>query len=185
MSVQMHSSQSLMGMLRFAVDGPPEIKKLTPTHNFLFLQGVLYFFLGMQKSTSALEGVLYFVLGMQTWLVPETAHYTFLMPPLEPAEAQIARLGGMGMMVVGYFYMQMARTNSPFVVAASIFNRLLLVPPMFAVAGMLGARWQVCLAIALLDTALALLTFHRWQADPANGSGTHQGYEADVPKREN
>jgi len=165
MSVQMHSSQSLMGMLRFAVDGPPEIKKLTPTHNFLFLQGVLYF-----------------VLGMQTWLVPETAHYTFLMPPLEPAEAQIARLGGMG---VGYFYMQMARTNSPFVVAASIFNRLLLVPPMFAVAGMLGARWQVCLAIALLDTALALLTFHRWQADPANGSGTHQGYEADVPKREN
>eukprot|EP00929_Paragymnodinium_shiwhaense_P028893 TRINITY_DN16673_c0_g1_i1.p1 TRINITY_DN16673_c0_g1~~TRINITY_DN16673_c0_g1_i1.p1 ORF type:complete len:292 (+),score=18.41 TRINITY_DN16673_c0_g1_i1:98-973(+) len=117
----------------------------TSTHTFLLVQGVLYSGLGLG-----------FMLGPQ-FLAP-----LLLMGPMTSGEAGVYRILGIEVVIIGYLYIQNARSNLEHAVAATTLDRL-LVPLPLAGIWMLGAPWQLCAAFGVLDPLLACLTAWSWQ----------------------
>ena len=120
--------------------------EMSATHRFLFLQGIFYCILG---------GMFAFMPSTSAMLV---------LAFLDDAEAAMLRLTGVAVFVIGYFYIQGARSNSPTFVAETCFDRLVLVPPLLLLM-ILYSRFMLCLAFLLLDPLLALLTALRFDQE--------------------
>ena len=126
--------------------------RITPTHRFLFLQGILY----------AIAGLLFMVLPKQSvYLVTLGALSTDSFEidgSGHPTELRMLQFTGYLVLLVGYFYMQGARENTLHFVAASTLNRAVLVPLVMLLLAFFGARLPLCILFALLDPGLTVLT---------------------------
>mmetsp|Transcript_11496 Transcript_11496/g.20338 ORF Transcript_11496/g.20338 Transcript_11496/m.20338 type:complete len:178 (+) Transcript_11496:82-615(+) len=141
--------KAVLPLLSGAVSSPlsRNSKPLSATHRFLFLQGLLYVFIGMLMM-----------------LVPKL-FCMLLLTFIEDAEAKMLMLSGVAVVVIGYFYMQCARSNSEHAVMDTTFDRLTVVPVFFVFCMVCGCRFRICLAFILLDPFLATLTALRWNQE--------------------
>lgn len=121
----------------------------TTTHKFLLVQGVVYAAVGMLCSVK-----------------PSLIADMMLIPSPEALDLAWFRIAGVPLSTIGYFYIQGARQVDvkPFVVT-STFNRMTFVPLMLFYIMFFGSTPQVCLAFAVLDPLLAVLTHHVWVHD--------------------
>ena len=127
---------------------------ISPTHHWLFVQGVAY----------AVFGLLFFALPTAAinWTVEAVGMEAFETnnstgQELE-TEVTMMRFTGFLVLLIGWFYVQGARENTLHFVAASSLNRFAIVPVFMLILALLGARWPLCLIFALLDPSLAALT---------------------------
>ena len=121
------------------------------------------------KFTSAC-GLLYLVFGALFLLWPAAVQKLFLDPDFVGNEATLTRLLGMTVAVVGWLYFFGGRSGGKQVVAASILDRLVLVPLVLIPAAVAGVFPHTLLLFAALDPALALLAWRllsRESARPA------------------
>jgi len=129
--------------------------KLSSTHHFLIYQGVLYA-----------------VLGSIMVLAPWIYNKAFLFPePFTAEETALWRPIGLCLTLIGYFYIQGGRSNSYHFVTATIFDRLLIVPPVLVLLYYLGTPAELVVPFLVLDPLLALLT-HRSLANHFHGSNS-------------
>ena len=136
---------SLIHMLQEAVAGESlDVAPLTPTNRFLVKQGFLYIGLGLLHL-----------------LVPGVVGQLLFMP-ISEVEEPLYRVVGVSLLVIGYFYIQSARSNTYFFVTTTILDRLTFVPAGIIICYLGGAPVQICAAFGILDPVLALLTYRSW-----------------------
>jgi hypothetical protein len=132
----------MMKALRPAVSEP-----LTVTHQFLVFQGFVY----------TAIGVMLFAVPC---FVSETV--LFVSEPVGRKNEPATRLFGVAFVVIGYFYVQIARSNSEQAVFFCIVGRV-NVPIACAVLAAISVCWQLCALFGVLDAAGAVLTHFSWR----------------------
>ena len=78
-----------------------------------------------------------------------------LLRLLEPADFGALAFG---LLVVGYLYLQGARSHTPYFLASTCFHRVFVVLPGMATLYALGARPQLCIGCGAVDATLVVLT---------------------------
>lgn len=143
---------SIASLMRMALGMHETPLRITPTHRFLFLQGVLYAGAGLLFMILPRQSVYLVTLGAlstDSFEIDDSGH---------PTELRMLQFTGFLVMLVGYFYMQGARENTLHFVAASTLNRVVFVPLLMLLLAIFGARLPLCILFALLDPALTALT---------------------------
>ena len=107
----------------------------------------------------AAQGVLYAGAGATFMLFPDLAAPLLRMDPaLSDAELAMLPIGAFGLLVVGYLYVQGARTHTPYFLASTCFHRVFVVLPGMATLYALGARPELCIGCGAVDATLVVLT---------------------------
>ena len=143
---------SFVALVRMALGLHETPLSITPTHRFLFLQGVLYAFAGLTFMILPTQGVYLVTLGAlstESFEIDESGH---------PTELRMLQFTGYLVFLIGYFYMQGARENTLQFVAATTLNRLVFVPLLMLLLAIFGARIPLCILFGLLDPSLTALT---------------------------
>lgn len=105
-------------------------------------------------------GILYMALGL-TFLVWPGAIQTLLFEsPFVGREEALFRIIGMVVLIIGWFYFIGGRTGSPAFIAATILDRLLLVPLVLIPTALAGVFPNVMFAFAVLDPTLASIAWY-------------------------
>eukprot|EP01047_Picozoa_sp_COSAG01_P015825 COSAG01_NODE_798_length_13503_cov_8.878395_4_plen_224_part_00 len=142
---------SFCGLLSLAFLADPTAGHMTPTHRFLFIQGVLYM----------LTGLLFLVVPTAVaWCLRvcrDEVAFKSCVQMSEP-EVHMWRFAGFAVLVIGYFYTAGARSNTMHFIAATTFNRLITVPVGMAFILAVGGRRELCLVFGILDPMLAIAT---------------------------
>eukprot|EP00931_Biecheleriopsis_adriatica_P047964 TRINITY_DN27694_c0_g1_i1.p1 TRINITY_DN27694_c0_g1~~TRINITY_DN27694_c0_g1_i1.p1 ORF type:complete len:195 (-),score=28.44 TRINITY_DN27694_c0_g1_i1:209-739(-) len=144
--------KAVLPLLCQAVSSPlsRNSKPLSATHRFLFLQGLLYIFIGM------------------CFLLVPKLFCMLLLTFIDDAESKMLMVCGVTVVVIGYFYMQCARSNTEHTVMDTTFDRLTLVPALMVFCMLCGCRSRICLAFIILDPVLATLTALKWSQEKIN-----------------
>ena len=124
-----------------------------------------------------LQGCLYLLIGSLFLLMPSIASMLMLMF-VDENEAGALRMFGLAVNVVGYFYIQGARSAGDIetLVAETTFDRLTFVPVCCLLLMFFGySRAMLCIAFILLDPALAMLTALRWEQEKASSDKDGSG----------
>ena len=144
---------SLAALVRMALGLHETPLPISPTHKFLFLQGVMYSGSGLLFMILPRQGCFLLTLGalsVDSFEVDASGH---------PTEMRMLQFTGFLVFLIGYLYMQGARENTLHFVAASALNRTVFVPLLMVLLAILGARLPLCILFALLDPGLTLLTW--------------------------
>ena len=139
---------SLVDSLREAC-GParPASEMLSATH-----QGLVY------------QGLLYCAMGFLGLLAPSVFPVILCMEPFNGSEIPFVRLAGVALLIIGYLYVQIARTNLEFFVSVSILDRIIL-PFIFIYLWSCGLRRNICILFAIMEPTLALMTLKSWSTE--------------------
>ena len=107
------------------------------------------------------QGILYCAMGFLGLLAPSVFPVILFMEPFDVSEMPFVRLAGVALLIIGYFYIQIARTNLGFFVSVSILDRIIL-PVVFIYLWSCGLRRNICILFAIMDPTLALMTLKSW-----------------------
>ncbi|KNC77531.1 hypothetical protein SARC_10005 [Sphaeroforma arctica JP610] len=129
---------------------PVDPTPLTRSHKFLLLQGYIYVTLGI--SFMAASDMVLQMIGHG-------------VPTVE--ESSMFQMVGAALVIIGYFYMQMAKSNTELLLATTVFDRLVILPPLIIFGYFTGAPTSVSVFFVLADPLIALLTWLSWHHDPA------------------
>jgi hypothetical protein len=140
---------NLWQTLQLALTEPSSSFQPTNTHKFLLVQGIAYALIGC--------------LGV---FGPALMADVFLIPHPSADDLGWLRIIGVAAAVIGYFYIQGARQPDikPLMVH-STFDRLTFVPAFLIMCVLNGSSPQICIAFAIMDPLLALLTHFVWTCD--------------------
>ena len=116
------------------------------------------------KFTSAC-GLVYLASGAVLLLWPAAVQKLLLDPAFVGNEATLTRLLGMTVAVIGWLYIFGGRSGGRQVVAASILDRIVLVPLVLIPAAVNGVFPHTLLMFAVLDPALALVAWRLLSRD--------------------
>jgi hypothetical protein len=105
-------------------------------------------------------GVLYLAAGLSMLAWPGQAQVMLGERPFVGDEAALVRVIGMLLAVVGWFYIFGGRTGGRQFVAATVLDRLILVPLVLVPTALAGVFPKMMLVFAVLDPALALVAWH-------------------------
>ena len=196
---------SFLWLMRTAIHINLVPENISPTHRFLVLQGTAYAGAGLLFVFLPKAGAFLLTMGqLATDDCPEDDSSASGPAVCSPGwreedaavdcmcekERVMLQLAGFAVFMVGYFFIQMSRGNSLHFVAASTFNRVVLVPLTMGILFLLGARGSLCLLFAVMDPFLTLLTVlslngskllpavFRRTDQPFRGP-SHTGYSAD------
>ncbi|MBC7728609.1 MAG: hypothetical protein H7242_13535 [Microbacteriaceae bacterium] len=111
------------------------------------------------KFTSAC-GLLYLASGALLLLWPFAVQQLLFDPDFAGNEATLVRILGMTVAVIGMFYFVGGRSGSKQIVAASIVDRIFLVPFVLVPAAVSGVFPHTLLLFAVLDPALAIIAWY-------------------------
>jgi len=195
---------SFLWLMRTAIHVNLVPENISPTHRFLVLQGTAYAGAGLLFVFLPKAGAFLLTMGQLAtddcqedssaggpavcspgWREEDAA-----VDCMCEKERVMLQLAGFAVFMVGYFFIQMSRGNSLHFVAASTFNRVVLVPLTMGILFLLGARGSLCLLFAVMDPFLTLLTVlslngskllpavFRRTDQPFRGP-SHTGYSAD------
>ena len=106
---------------------------------------------------TVLNGYLYLAGGALLLLWPGVAQTVFMERAFVGDEAALFRVIGMTIAIVGWFYVFAGRSGARQMVAASVVDRLTLVPLVLLPLGLMGVFPKVLLSFALLDPALGIV----------------------------
>ena len=105
-------------------------------------------------------GLLYMAAGLSMLVWPGQAQAMFGERAFVGDEATLVRVIGMLLAVVGWFYFFGGRTGGRQFVAATVLDRLVLVPLVLVPTVLAGVFPRMMLVFAVLDPALALIAWH-------------------------
>jgi hypothetical protein len=105
-------------------------------------------------------GFLYLIVGLLLLAWPGAVQTLFLDPPFAGQEAALVRLIGMLVAIVGWFYVFGGRTGGRQFVAATILDRLILVPVVLLPLAFAGVFPHLLITFAVLDPLLASVSWY-------------------------
>lgn len=103
-----------------------------------------------------MNGILYMASGASMLLMPDVLRSMFMEPAFVGREEGLVRLVGMMLTIVGWFYFFGGRSGARQIVAASILDRVILVPIVLVPLALLGVFPNLMLTFAVLDPLLAV-----------------------------
>lgn len=114
---------------------------------------------------TVLNSCLYLGAGALLLLWPGAVQTLFQERAFVGDEASLVRALGMALAVIGWFYLFGGRSGARQVVAASVFNRLTLVPLVLLPLALMGVFPKLFLAVGLLDPILGLGAWYLLRQD--------------------
>lgn len=105
---------------------------------------------------TAINGLLYLGAGALFLVWPGSVQTLFRDAPFVGHEGALFRVIGMAVAVIGWLYLFGGRSGARQIVAASVLDRLVLVPAVLATLALAGVFPHVLLALAVLEPTLAL-----------------------------
>jgi hypothetical protein len=105
-------------------------------------------------------GAFYMAAGLQLLLWPDAVQAVFQEPAFTGHEAALVRVLGMLIAIVGWLYFFGGRTGGRQFVAATVIDRVVLVPLVLVPTAMAGVFPHVMLTFAVLDPVLALVAWY-------------------------
>ena len=106
------------------------------------------------------NGVLYLCAGAVFLVWPGVVQTFLLGPPFEGREESLTRVLGMAVAIIGWFYIFGGRSGARQVVAASVLDRVVLVPLVLGPLALSGVFPAVLGAFAVLDPVLGLIAWY-------------------------
>jgi hypothetical protein len=105
---------------------------------------------------TALNGILYMASGAMVLLWPGAVQTIFQDPGFVGREEALFRLIGALLVVVGWFYLFGGRSGARQIVAASVLDRLTLVPFVLGSLAVAGVFPHLLTTFAIVDPSLAI-----------------------------
>ncbi|UPT96128.1 hypothetical protein J4G48_0045045 [Bradyrhizobium barranii subsp. apii] len=105
---------------------------------------------------TAMNGVIYLGIGALVLIWPGMVQIIFRDAPFVGNEAALVRVTGMTVMVIGWLYLFGGLSGGRRIVAASVLDRVVLVPLVLAPLVIAGVFPHFLLAFAVLDPTLGL-----------------------------
>jgi hypothetical protein len=112
--------------------------------------------LSVASRYTALNGLFYCACGGLLIAWPGAIQTLFMDPPFVGHEEAMIRVLGMTLAVIGWLYLFGGRSGARQVVAASVFDRLILVPAVLAPLALAGVFPHVLTTFAVLDPLLGI-----------------------------
>lgn len=109
---------------------------------------------------NVLNGVLYFAAGMLLILWPGAVQVLFGEAEFVGNEASLIRVVGMAVAVIGWLYFFGGRSGGRQFTAASVLDRIILVPLVLVPIAMSGVYPALFIAFAILDPVLGLTAWY-------------------------
>ena len=107
----------------------------------------------------AWNGALYLAVGAMLLAWPGAVQTLFRDPAFVGREAALIRVLGMTVAIIGWFYVFGGRSGGRQVVAASVLDRVVLVPVVLVPLAMAGVFPHLLLTFAVLDPVLGLVAW--------------------------
>lgn len=105
------------------------------------------------------SGVMYMAAGLLLLSWPDAVQVLFRDPAFAGHEGTLTRIIGMTVAIIGWFYYVGGRTGGRAFVAATVLDRLVLVPLVLVPAAISGVSPHLLLTFAVLDPLLALVAW--------------------------
>lgn len=105
---------------------------------------------------TALNGLLYLASGGLLIAWPGVVQAVLRDAPFQGHEAALVRVLGMALAVIGWLYVFGGRSGGRQVVAATVLDRVVLVPLVLVPTALAGAFPHTMISFAILDPALGL-----------------------------
>ena len=115
--------------------------------------------LSVASKYTAINGIVYLAAGALLIVWPGATQTLFMDRAFVGDEGGLMRALGMAVAVIGWFYLIGGLSGSRQYVAASVFDRLILVPAVLIPLAIAGVFPHLFLAIAILDVGLAVGTW--------------------------
>ncbi len=112
--------------------------------------------LSFASKYTALNGIFYLANGATLIAWPGAIQAIFMDPAFVGHEEGLIRVLGMALAVIGWLYMFGGCSGARQFVAASVFDRLILVPAVLLPLAFAGVFPHVLLAFAILDPLLGI-----------------------------
>ena len=116
--------------------------------------------LATSSKFTSLNGIIYLAAGTLLLIWPGAVQTLFLDPDFVGREAALVRLLGMTLAIIGWFYLFGGRSGGRQVVAASVLDRIILVPLVLVPTAMTGVFPHLLLTFAILDPLLGLVAWY-------------------------
>ncbi len=110
----------------------------------------------MSSKYTSLNGIIYLASGALLMIWPGAVQTLFRDPDFIGREAALLRVLGMTLAVIGWLYFFGGRSGGRQVVAASVLDRIILVPLVLVPTALAGVFPHTLTVFAILDPALAL-----------------------------
>jgi hypothetical protein len=105
-------------------------------------------------------GLFYMAAGLSMLAWPGQMQVVFGERPFVGDEAALVRVIGMLLTVAGWFYLFGGRTGGRQFVAATVLDRLILVPLVLVPTALAGVFPKTMLLFAVIDPVLAVVAWH-------------------------
>ncbi len=105
---------------------------------------------------TAMNGLIYLGIGALLLIWPGMVQTIFRDAAFVGNEAALFRIVGMNLMVIGWLYLFGGLSGGRRIVAASVLDRVVLVPLVLVPLAISGVFPHILLAVAVLDPTLAL-----------------------------
>lgn len=115
--------------------------------------------LATSSKFTSLNGILYLAAGFLLLVWPGAVQTLLRDPEFAGREAALVRLLGMTVAIIGWFYFFGGRSGGRQVVAASVLDRIVLVPLVLVPLAMAGVFPHLLLTFAILDPLLGLVAW--------------------------
>ena len=115
--------------------------------------------LATSSKFTVLNGYLYLAAGALLLAWPGAVQTLFFDPEFVGREAALVRLLGMTLVIIGWFYVFGGRSGGRQVVAASVLDRIILVPLVLVPLAMAGVFPHLLYTFAVLDPLLGLVAW--------------------------
>lgn len=96
------------------------------------------------------------IAGASMLLMPDVLRSIYMEPAFVGREEGLLRLVGMMLIIIGWFYFFGGRSGARQIVAASIIDRLILVPAVLVPLALMGVFPHLMFSFAILDPLLAI-----------------------------
>ena len=106
-----------------------------------------------------MNGILYMAAGVLFLAWPGAVQTLLFDPEFVGREASLVRLIGMTLAIIGWFYFFGGRTGARQIVAASVLDRITLVPIVLVPLALSGVFPHMLLLFAILDPVLGLVAW--------------------------
>jgi hypothetical protein len=116
--------------------------------------------LATSSKFTVLNGIIYMFAGALLMIWPDAVQTLFLDPDFVGREAALVRLLGMTLAIIGWFYLFGGRSGGRQVVAASVLDRIILVPLVLVPMAMAGVFPHLLFTFAILDPLLGLVAWY-------------------------
>ena len=116
--------------------------------------------LATSSKFTLVNGIIYLAAGTLLMIWPGAVQTLFLDPDFVGHEAGLVRLLGMTLAIIGWFYFFGGRSGGRQVVAASVLDRIILVPLVLIPTAMAGVFPHLLWTFAILDPLLGLVAWY-------------------------